>query len=111
MRVFRWILAIAALSVVIVPGAPAQTPATVQVQPSADNPIYKITINVVERSTPAVNYRHRQGSTRLDFRGTPLLPSAHGEAEVESQKGYIQVKTEIKDMEPATRFGPEFLTY
>jgi outer membrane protein OmpA-like peptidoglycan-associated protein len=39
------------------------------------------------------------------------LPSAHGEAEVQSRKGYIDVKTEIKDLEPASRFGPEYLTY
>jgi outer membrane protein OmpA-like peptidoglycan-associated protein len=58
-----------------------------------------------------VNYRHRGGSTKLDFRGTPLLPSAHGEAEIESHKGYIGVKTEIKDLKPASSFGPEYLTY
>src|SRR5262249_31258210 len=68
-------------------------------------------INVVERSTTAVNYRHRSGSTRLDFRGTPLLPSAHGVAEVESRRGYIEIKTQIRDMQPASRLGPEFLTY
>src|SRR5262249_12083206 len=43
--------------------------------------------------------------------GTPLLPSAHGEAEIEPRKGYIDIKTEIKDLEPASRFGPEYLTY
>src|ERR1043166_6919889 len=91
--------------------AQVQNPAQVQVQRGGDNPIYKITINVVERTTTAVNFRHRGGSTRLDFRGTPLLPSAHGEAEVESRKGYIEVKTEIKDLQPASRFGPEYLTY
>src|SRR5262247_782560 len=100
MRVLKWILAIAALGIIFAPFAHAQRA-----------PIYKITINVVERTTTAVNYRQRGGSTRLDFRGTPLLPTAHGEAEIESQKGYIQVKTEIKDLEPASRFGPEYLTY
>src|SRR6266850_6074587 len=111
MRGLKWILAIAALTVLSALMAPAQTPAPVRVQSGGNNPIYKITINVVERSTTAVNYRHRGGATRLDFRGTPLLPRAHGEAEVEGQKGYISIKTEMKDLEPATRFGPEFLTY
>jgi outer membrane protein OmpA-like peptidoglycan-associated protein len=100
MRVLKWILAIAALGIIFAPFAHAQTA-----------PIYKITINVVERTTTAVNYRHRGGSTRLDFRGTPLLPGAHGEAEIESHKGYIGVKTEIKDLKPASTFGPEYLTY
>src|SRR5262245_4274112 len=110
MRVAKWILSIAALTILVVPFANAQEQ-TIVVQRGVDNPIYKITVNVVERSTAAVNYRHRAGGTRLDFKGTPLLPSAHGEAEVEGKKGYIEIKAEIKDMEPATRFGPEFLTY
>ena len=109
MRALKWILSIAALTLLNAPVSPAQAPA--QVQRSGENPIYKITINVVERSTMSVNYRHRGGPTRLDFRGTPLLPSAHGEAEVQGRKGYIDVKTEIKDLEPASRFGPEYLTY
>ena len=65
----------------------------------------------MERQTSAVNYRHRGGPTRLDFRGTPLLPKAHGEAEVEGRKGYMEVKAELKDLQPASRFGPEYLTY
>src|SRR5437867_12091682 len=88
-----------------------ETPRQVRVQRGGDNPIYKITINVVERQTSAVNYRHRGGSTRLDFRGTPLLPDAHGEAEVEGRKGYMEIKAELKDLQPASRFGPEYLTY
>src|SRR4051812_34376478 len=90
MRAIRWVLLVVALCLLTVPAAPAQTPDRVLVPRSGDNPIYKITVNVVERSTSAVNYRHRSGSTRLDFRGTPLLPMAHGEAEVEGQKGYIE---------------------
>src|SRR4029079_8362991 len=111
MRGLKWIAAIAALSLLAPPVASAPTSAPVQVRQSGENPIYKITINVVERSTTAVNYRHRGGATRLDFRGTPLLPNAHGEIEVEGRKGYMSIKTEMKDLEPATRFGPEFLTY
>jgi outer membrane protein OmpA-like peptidoglycan-associated protein len=99
------------MALLLPPAAPSQTSASVQVQRSGDNPIYKITINVVERSTTAVNYRHRGGSTRLDFRGTPLLPRAHGEVEVEGRKGYMEIKTELKDMQPASKFGSEYLTY
>src|SRR5262249_18248819 len=111
MSALKWILSVAALCFLSLPAASAQTPARVQVQRTGDNPIYKITINVVERSTTAVNYRTQGGSTRLDFRGTPLLPAADGEAEIETQKGYVGVKTEIKDLQPASRFGPEYLTY
>ncbi len=83
----------------------------IQQQRSGDNPIYKITINVVERTATAINYRHRGGATTIDFRGTPLLPGARGEAKVESKQGYIEVEVEFDDLQPATRFGPEYLTY
>jgi len=109
MRLSKLVLAIALLLLGFGLIATAQTP--VPVQRSGDNPIYKITINVVARTTTAVNYRHRGGSTQLDFRGTPLLASAHGEAEVEGKKGYMEIKADLKDMQPASRFGPEFLTY
>jgi outer membrane protein OmpA-like peptidoglycan-associated protein len=86
-------------------------PRQVQVQKGGDNPIYKITINVVEREATAINYQHRSGSTTIDFKGTPLLPEARGEAKVESKQGRIDVNAEFDDLQPATRFGPEYLTY
>jgi outer membrane protein OmpA-like peptidoglycan-associated protein len=86
---------------------------SLQVQQSnaAQNPLYRITINVVERQVKAVNYRHRGGATKVDFRGTALLPEAHGEAKVESKQGYIEIEVEFDNLKPATQYGPEFLTY
>jgi outer membrane protein OmpA-like peptidoglycan-associated protein len=115
MKIRKMIYVIAPLLLLVitqVAPAQAQAPAgQVQVQRSGDNPIYKITINVVERSTTAINYRHRGGATTIDFRGTPLLPAARGEAKVESKQGYIEIEVEFDELQPATRFGPEFLTY
>ena len=89
----------------------AANPTQAQVQRSGDNPLYKITVNVVERTTKAINYRLHSGSTKIDFRGTPLLPEARGEAKVESKRGYIEIEVEFDDLQGATRFGPEYLTY
>ena len=72
-------------------------------------PVFRVT--VVGRTTPAVNYRHRSGATKVDFRGTPLLPASYGEAKVESKQGYIEIEVEFDELKPATRFGPEYLTY
>jgi outer membrane protein OmpA-like peptidoglycan-associated protein len=72
-------------------------------------PIYRIT--VVERTTKAINYNHRSGSTKIDFRGTALLPEAHGEATVESKQGVIKIDARMEKLQPATKFGPEYLTY
>src|SRR5881396_3100396 len=94
--------------------AEAQQPANptqLQIQREDENPLYKLVVNVVERTTKAINYRSRSGSTTIDFRGTPLLAPARGEAKVESKQGYIEIEVEFDDLAPATRFGPEFLTY
>jgi hypothetical protein len=80
-----------------------------QVDSTGPMPVYRV--NVVARSMKAINYRHRSGSTKVDFRGTSLMPSAGGDAKVESHKGYIEVDAHFKNMEPASKYGPEYLTY
>jgi outer membrane protein OmpA-like peptidoglycan-associated protein len=72
-------------------------------------PIFRIT--VVGRTTAAINYRPRSGDTKVDFAGTALLPDARGEAEVSGEKGYIRIDARFDELQPATRFGPEYLTY
>jgi outer membrane protein OmpA-like peptidoglycan-associated protein len=113
MKAFKLIFAGAILLGSATPGQSQQppNPTQVQVQRTVDNPLYKITVNVVERTTKAINYRHHSGSTRIDFRGTPLLPEARGEAKVESKQGYIEIDADFQDLQSATRFGPEYLTY
>jgi outer membrane protein OmpA-like peptidoglycan-associated protein len=95
---------------------PAQAPNPVQ-QPtgnavrtdSGSMPIYRVT--VVARTMKAINYNHRSGSTKIDFRGTALLPEARGEASVESKQGVIKIDARMEKLQPATMFGPEYLTY
>jgi outer membrane protein OmpA-like peptidoglycan-associated protein len=72
-------------------------------------PIFRVT--VVERTTNAVSYRHRSGWTKVDLKGTPLAPDATGHADVNSRPGYIEVKTEMHKLLPASQYGPEYLTY
>ena len=74
-----------------------------------ETPIYRVT--VVERTTKAISYRHRSGSTTIDFRGTSLLPGSRGEAKVESKQGYIEIEVEFDDLQPANKNGAEYLTY
>jgi outer membrane protein OmpA-like peptidoglycan-associated protein len=76
---------------------------------SGDIFFYKV--KVVQQDIDAVNYLHRSGSTKVDFVGTSLLPNAHGEAEVKSERGKIVVNAEFKGLTPANGFGPSFLTY
>jgi outer membrane protein OmpA-like peptidoglycan-associated protein len=76
---------------------------------TGSTPIYRVT--VVARTTKAINYNHRSGSTKIDFRGTALLPEARGEASVESKQGVIKIDARMEKLQPATKFGPEYLTY
>jgi outer membrane protein OmpA-like peptidoglycan-associated protein len=91
------------------PNPPQQSTENTTRMAAGQMPIYRIT--VVERTTKAVNYSHRGGATKIDFRGTPLLPRAHGEAKVESKQGYIEIEVEFRELQPATAYGAEYLTY
>ncbi len=68
-------------------------------------------VSVVSRTTPAVKYAHRGGSTKIDFQGTDLMPGASGEAEVASKRGAMKIKVEFKGLDKPTSFGTEYLTY
>ena len=68
-------------------------------------------VNVVSRNVQAVNYEHRSGSSKLDFVGTDLMPSANGEAKVNSRRGSIEIDAEFGDLREPTTFGNEYLTY
>jgi outer membrane protein OmpA-like peptidoglycan-associated protein len=72
-------------------------------------PIYRVTVTA--RTAKAISYQHRSGATRIDFRGTDLLPAARGQARVESKQGRIAVEVEFDGLQPATRNGSEYLTY
>ena len=66
---------------------------------------------VISRSVQAVNYKHRSGSSKLDFAGTDLMPSANGVAQVNSKRGSIAIEAEFGDLKKPTTFGNEYLTY
>ena len=80
-------------------------------QPVEQNGIYIYRVKVVQRNLDCVNYLHRSGATTIGFEGTPLLPKAHGEAKVESERGRITIDARFDGLTPANGFGPEYLTY
>jgi outer membrane protein OmpA-like peptidoglycan-associated protein len=82
---------------------------TLVVEPLSPTPIFRV--NVVSRSVQAVNYEHRSGASKLDFAGTDLMPSANGEAKVNSKRGSIEIDAEFGNLQGPTTFGNEYLTY
>jgi hypothetical protein len=99
------------LPVVLSLAALAQTTSqpTMPVEGLAPTPTYRV--NVISRTVQAVNYQHRSGATKLDFAGTDLMPSANGQAKVESKRGSIEIEVEFANLQKPTAFGNEYLTY
>ena len=78
-------------------------------EPVGPTPIFRMTRT--SRTVQAVNYQHRSGATKLDFAGTDLMPSANGQAKVESKRGAIEIEVEFGNLQKPTTFGNEYLTY
>jgi len=72
-------------------------------------PTYRV--SVVSRTTRAVKYEHRGKSTKVNFRGTDLMPAASGEARVEGQRGAIAINAQFNGLDRPNSFGNEYLTY
>jgi outer membrane protein OmpA-like peptidoglycan-associated protein len=72
-------------------------------------PVYRVT--VVERTTQAVDYRDRGGTTQVDFKGTSLMPAADGNAKVTGHTGRLAIDANLHHLAPPRGFGREYLTY
>jgi outer membrane protein OmpA-like peptidoglycan-associated protein len=103
----RFLTVAAALSLSAV--AQTNSQPNMALEPISPTPTFRVT--VVSRSVQAVNYQHRSGASKLDFAGTELMPSANGQAKVNSKRGSIEIVVEFGDLQTPTTFGTEYLTY
>ena len=78
------------------------------VTPMPQTPVYRV--QVVGRTTKAVNYRHR-ATTSVDFKGTKLDPNGKGKAKISSSTGRLKVDVELENLPKPNIYGPEYLTY
>ena len=101
----RYLVAAMCALTATVYGQPAQQ------RPDPDVPMTVFKVDVVAKTAKAINYRHRSGATKIDFKGTSNLPAAKGEAKVESKQGYIEIEVEYRNLQPASMHGAEYLTY
>jgi len=65
------------------------------------------------KSATAVGYQVGGGSSKVDLKGSELMPQANGEAKVEIKEkaGRTSVEVSLKDMKQPSTLGAEFLTY
>jgi outer membrane protein OmpA-like peptidoglycan-associated protein len=80
-----------------------------QVTPMDKTPVYRV--SVVSRFVNSVNYRHLSGSTKIDFRGTTLMPEMSGKAKISSKLGRLEIVADFHNVRYANSYGPEYLTY
>jgi outer membrane protein OmpA-like peptidoglycan-associated protein len=103
------LLLVAAVALSLPAAAQTNSQATVEVEHMTSTPTFRVV--VISRSVQAVNYKHRSGNSKLDFAGTTLMPSANGEANVNSKRGSIEIDAEFGNLQKSTTFGNEYLTY
>jgi outer membrane protein OmpA-like peptidoglycan-associated protein len=89
--------------------APSPVQQGVTSKANGSEPIFRV--DVTSRTVTAVNYHHRQGSTKIDFRGTALMPAARGTADVMPNTGATRINLHFDHLSNPAQFGPEYLTF
>lgn len=94
----------------LVPAAVMTLAVPGQAQTNGDQPIV-FRVEVVSRTTKAVNYHHRQGSTSITLAPSGFVPRAKGEVKVDSRTGATKVDAYIEKMPLANTLSDGYLTY
>lgn len=103
------ILFVAAMAASTSALAQTSPPSMAQAGPASVPTFYQAV--TISRTVEAVNYEHRQGSTKVDFAGTDLMPAANGWASVDSKRGNLAINAEFGQLQKPKAFGNEYLTY
>jgi outer membrane protein OmpA-like peptidoglycan-associated protein len=89
--------------------ADAQSQQKVSADENSQMPVFRV--HVYARSARAVNYRHRGGSTTVDFKGTSLMPAITGRAKVDGKEGRLAIDVDLNHMDRPAGLGGQYLTY
>ncbi len=74
-------------------------------------------IQAVELNEPGgqiLSFRHLTGGTVVHMKGTRIEPMASAKMKIGSRRGFVEIdfnRGDIKGLQPARRFGNDFLTY
>ncbi|HXE75869.1 MAG TPA: OmpA family protein [Candidatus Xenobia bacterium] len=81
---------------------------------SAASPVRGLRAITVPAPGGAILSFRPRGTTVVELRGTERMPNASVTLKVESRPGFVEIdinRGDIKGLEPASRFGRDFLTY
>lgn len=67
--------------------------------------------SAVSRTAKAITFRRGTGTIKVPLRGTSLMPQGVGEAGVENKGNRVEIDAKFQNIEDATKFGFEYLTY
>ena len=76
---------------------------------AGSTPIYRVTVTA--RTAKAINYQHRSGATKIDFRGTELLPRPAAKPKSRASRATSKSKWNSMTCSRPTSSGAEYLTY
>jgi outer membrane protein OmpA-like peptidoglycan-associated protein len=63
------------------------------------------------RTAKAMTYRRGGGAVKVSLHGTDLMAEGTGEAKVENKGNRVEIEAKFENIEDATKFGLEYLTY
>ena len=72
-----------------------------------------VAAHTITKSVHAVGYQVGAGGTKVDLRGTELMPDARGEVKVEikSRASTATLEVKVNRLKPPSTLGAEFITY
>jgi outer membrane protein OmpA-like peptidoglycan-associated protein len=103
-------LFLAAIATAQAPAPQTPSPASASTPAAATATPAKPTATV-SRTTVAVNFRRAGNSTHISFQSTELMQGATGDAKVDSKSNRMEIEAKFENLDDATKFGLEYLTY
>jgi hypothetical protein len=69
--------------------------------------------SLISKSTTAIGFTVGGGSTKVDLKGSELMPQANGEAKVQAKAkaGLTNIDVTVKALTPPSKLGAEYLTF
>jgi outer membrane protein OmpA-like peptidoglycan-associated protein len=67
--------------------------------------------SLISKSVKAIGFQVGGGGTKVDMKGTELMPSADGEAKIEAKKALTTIQVSLAGITDPQKYGSEFLTY
>jgi len=68
---------------------------------------------LISKSTTAIGFTVGGGSTKVDLKGSELMPQANGDAKVQAKAkaGLTNIDVTVKALTPPSKLGAEYLTF